>query len=249
MHKQLQLIFFAHARSGSSSLLKMLQLHPDLHLIEEPFHEDFASWHPDNPNYRDQIHDRTSLDKQLDTIFATYNGLKVLDYQLSDDLIAHLLQRPNSHVLFLRRRNLLQAVVSAMIGQQTQLWKTWDMTQPLEEYYRHLQPLDISEVKRQMSGLQDHLDYCEKIVDGRSGLPALKLIYEDLYFAREAQRDQQIASIWQWLGITPLGSEQLQYYLTPKTAKVNSAATYAYLPNIQEIEQECGNASTGWLYR
>lgn len=124
MDKQLRLILFAHARSGSSSLLKILQLHPDLHLVEEPFHESFASWSPDNPNYRDQLHDRDSLDKQLDTIFATYNGLKVLDYQLSDDLITHLLQRPGSHVLFLRRRNLLQAVVLAMIGQQTQLWKT-----------------------------------------------------------------------------------------------------------------------------
>lgn len=121
------------------------------------------------------------------------------------------------------------------------------MTQPLEEYYRNLQPLDIDEVKKQISGLQEHLDYCEKIVDHHSGPPALKLIYEDLYFAPEAQRDQQIASIWQWLGIVPLGSEQLQYYLTPKTAKVNSAATYAYLPNAQEIEQECGNEVTGRL--
>ena len=249
MDEQLQLIFFAHARSGSSSLLKILQLHPDLHLVEEPFHEDFASWGPDNPNYRDQIHDQASLDKQLDTIFATYNGLKVLEYQLPDDLIAHLLQRPDRHVLFLRRRNLLQSVVSAMIGQQTQLWKTWDMTQPLEEYYRHLQPLDIGEVKQQISGLQEHLDYCEKTVNNRSGTPALKLIYEDLYFAPEDQRNQQIDSIWPWLGIAPLASEQLQYYLTPKTAKVNSATTYAYLPNAQEIEQECGNERTGWLYK
>ncbi|MEM8536195.1 MAG: hypothetical protein AAGF95_35545 [Chloroflexota bacterium] len=65
MNKRLQLIFFAHARSGSSSLLKILQLHPDLHLVEELFHEDFARWSPDNPNYRDQLHDRASLDKRI----------------------------------------------------------------------------------------------------------------------------------------------------------------------------------------
>src|SRR5262245_21594215 len=189
----LRLIFLAHPRSGSSSLFQILQLHPALHLLEEPFNENFTRWNPNNPNYRDQIHDRASLDAQLAAIFTTYNGLKVLDYQLPDDLLAHLLHQRDIHVLFLRRRNLLQTVVSLLIAEQTRLWKKWDMTQPLEDYYRALRTLDIDEVQGRIVGLHQHLAFCESVLDTRPGVAALKLIYEDLYFAPAARREQQIA--------------------------------------------------------
>jgi len=42
--------------------------------------------------------------------------------------------------------------------------------------------------------------------------------------------------------------EQHQYYLQPEAAKINSAATYALLPNANEIENVCGNDVTGRLY-
>jgi hypothetical protein len=248
MDPNLQLIFFAHPRSGSSSLFQILQLHPDLHLLEEPFNENFTRWSPHNPNYRDQIHDNASLDAQLTVIFTNYNGLKLLDYQLPDELIVHLLHQPDTHVLFLRRRNLLQTVVSNLIAEQTHLWKKWDMKQPLEEYYRNLQPLDVADVQRRVEGLQRHLEFCEAVIDTRPGVKALKLVYEDLYFTSAEQRNQQVAAIWRWLGITPLEAKQIQYYLDPAAVKINSAATYAWVPNAPEIEQYCGSAVTGWLY-
>ena len=249
MDPNLRLIFFAHPRSGSSSLFQILQLHPALHLLEEPFNEHFTHWCPDNPNYRDQIHDAASLDAQLAAIFTDYNGLKVLDYQLPDDLIVHLLHRSDTHVLFLRRRNLLQTVVSNLIAEQTQVWQKWDMTQPLEDYYRKLQPLDIADVQRRVIELQQHLEFCEAVIDARSGIASLKLVYEDLYFASAEQRKEQIAALWPWLGVAALGAEQIQYYLDPAEVKINSAATYAWLPNAREIEESCGNAATGWLYQ
>jgi hypothetical protein len=43
-----QFILFAHARSGGSNLLKALQLHPLLRIAEEPFHEKYHVWHPDD---------------------------------------------------------------------------------------------------------------------------------------------------------------------------------------------------------
>ncbi len=249
MDPKLQAIFFAHPRSGSTSLFKILQLHPALHLLEEPFNEHFTNWNPHNPNYLAQIYDTASLDTQLAAILTSYNGLKVLDYQLPDELIIHLLHRPTAHVLFLRRRNLLQTVVSNLIAEQTQLWKKWDMTQPLEEYYRHLQPLDIADVERRVEGLQQHLAFCERVIDSRPGIPGLKLVYEDLYFGTAVQRNQQIAGIWQWLEVAALEAEQIQYYLDPTQVKINSVNTYDWVPNAGEIEARCGNAVTGWLYR
>lgn len=88
----------------------------------------FIRWNPDNKNYRDLIHDISSLDKQLVEIFVDHNGIKALDYQLPDKLAVHLLQRRDCRILFLRRNDLLQSVVSVLIAKQTQVCKRWEVT-------------------------------------------------------------------------------------------------------------------------
>lgn len=248
MNPKVRLILFAHPRSGSSSLYQILQLHPELNILEEPFNENFTRWNANNKNYRELIHDIPSLDAQLEEIFTTYNGVKVLDYQLPDELAVHMLQRHDIKIIFLRRRNILQSVVSVLIAEQTHLWKKWDMTKPLDEYYRNLQPLDIHDIQRRVTELKHHLDFFESVIDARSDHAAIKLIYEDLYFSPAAQRDQQIVAIWNLLAIEPLEWERIQYYLRPEAIKINSPATYALLPNVHDIQRSCGNNATGWLY-
>lgn len=243
-----RVILFAHPRSGSSSLLQILQLHPQLHLLEEPFNEGFVGWSPTNKDYLGQIHDIPSFQAQLADIFTTYNGLKMLDYQLSDDLISHIFEREEYLILFLRRKNLLQAVVSVLLAHQTQLWKKWDMTKPLTDYYQHLQRLDIAEVQQRVRELDEHLRLCEAIIDQRQAGIYLKLTYEGLYYASPAAQAEQLAAIWRLLALPSLEGERVHYYLSPEDVKVNSAATYAFLPNAREIQEQCGNDRTGWLY-
>ncbi len=243
-----RIILFAHPRSGSSSLYQILQLHPDLNILEEPFNEHFTDWNPGNKNYRSFIFDTPSLDAQLADIFSTHNGVKVLDYQLPDDLAVHLLQRPDCKIIFLRRRNVLQSVVSVLIAEQTHLWKKWEMTRPLEEYYRNLQPLDIADIQRRTRGLKDHLDFFEGVIDNRSAQEPIKLIYEELYFGFSAQRGPSIDDIWKRLEIKPLAPESYQNYLQPETAKLNSIETYSFIPNAEDIQRLCGNHEIGWLY-
>src|SRR3972149_643545 len=137
MDRNFHVILFAHPRSGSSSLFEILQSHPELNILEEPFNENFTRWDAANKDYRELVHDIPSLEAQVSEIFATWNGMKILDYQLPADLIIHLLRRADCKIIFLRRRNLLQSVVSVLIAEQTKLWKKWEMTMPLEEYYRN----------------------------------------------------------------------------------------------------------------
>lgn len=47
--------------------------------------------------------------------------------------------------LFIRRRNVLHAVVSVLISEQTQLWHRWDTNRAIESYYAELKPLDIAD--------------------------------------------------------------------------------------------------------
>ncbi|MCX6047539.1 MAG: hypothetical protein NT075_20770 [Chloroflexi bacterium] len=247
MDKNLRLILFAHPRSGSSSLYEMLALHPQLHILEEPFNEGFTSWHPEQPNYLDLITDKASLDAQLAEIFTAYNGIKVLQYQLPVELYTHLLLNPMHKVIFLRRRNLLQAVVSVLIAKQTNLWKRWDMQRPLSAYYADLQPLSIDEIRADIVGLKENLDYYEQVISSRTSDAYLKLIYEDLYFGTGEEQGECLAQIWRFLQVEPLQINELQAYLQPEQAQLNSPATYQFLPNALEIDQQLGNEETGWL--
>ena len=248
MNHPLRLLFLAHPRSGSSSLYEILQSHPELNILEEPFNENFTRWDAANKNYRELVHDIPSLEAQVSEIFATWNGIKILDYQLPADLAVHLLRRPDCKIIFLRRRNLLQSVVSVLIAEQTQLWQKWEMNKPLEEYYQDLQPLDIQDIQQHVKSTKQRLDFFESVVDERTKDEAIKLTYEELYFSEPAKQKQQIAAIWSLLEIAPLELEQHQVYLQPEAAKINSAATYALLPNAREIELVYGNDLTGWLY-
>ncbi len=248
MNRDVRVILFAHPRSGSTSLYEILQLHPELNILEEPFNENYTQWDNHNKNYLELIHDIPSLDRQVTEIFITYNGIKMLDYQLPDHLTVHLLQHPDHKIVFLRRRNLLQAIVSVLIAKQTMLWKKWEMTRPLEEYYGNLQPLDIQDVQQRVTALKDHLEFLESIIDARPKEAVIKLTYEDLYFSELSQQSQKIAETCGLLGIAPLESEQYPYYLRPEFVKINSAATYAFLPNAREIQEACGNDTTGWLF-
>lgn len=248
MNPNVRLLLFAHPRSGSTSLYRILQLHPELNILEEPFNENYTKWNNSNKDYRARIHDIPSLDEQVAEIFTACNGIKMLEYQLPDRLAVHLLQHPDYKIIFLRRRNLLQAVVSVLIATQTALWKKWEMTKTLEEYYRDLQPLDVRDVRQRVRELKDHLDSFEAVVDARPKDTAIKLVYEDLYFAEIARQHQQIEAIWDLLGVAPLAPERYEYYLRPECVKMNSQATYVFLPNAREIHETCGDDLTGWLF-
>ncbi len=247
MNQNVRVILFAHPRSGSTSLYQVLQLNPELNILEEPFNENFTRWN-NNKNYRELIHDIPSLDVQVAEIFTNYNGIKMLDYQLPDKLAVHMLRRPDCKIIFLRRRNLLQSVVSVLIAEQTHLWKKWEMTKPLNEYYQDLQPLDIQDVQRRVIALKDHLDFFEAVIDAHLKNTVIKLTYEDLYFSEIPWQQQQITAIWNLLCIEPLALERYEYYLRPESVKINSPATYTFLPNAREIHESCGNDLTGWLF-
>jgi hypothetical protein len=59
----LHVVIFAHPRCGSTSLLDILNVHPDINIIvEEPFHESFSIWRRNEKNYADQeLGDATRL--------------------------------------------------------------------------------------------------------------------------------------------------------------------------------------------
>ncbi|HEY3735273.1 MAG TPA: hypothetical protein VGL63_15295 [Streptosporangiaceae bacterium] len=245
-----RLILLAWPRSGSSSLWGILQAHPALELLpDEPFNENFAGWSPANPDYLARIHDVESLDAVLAGLFERYRGIKVLSYQLDEELLRHLILRPDLRIIFISRRNLLQTAVSDRIAKQTKLYNRWDVSsQPLERYYDALEPLDLGDLRGYVRDLASHLHWVESVLSLRADGRTLRLRYEDLYFATRPAQRAQLSAVWSFLDLTPLSAPETDYYLDPRTAKLGGRQTYGRLPNGAEIDAALGADETGWLF-
>ncbi|MGH3849792.1 MAG: hypothetical protein ACRDRT_08825, partial [Pseudonocardiaceae bacterium] len=139
----MRVVVVGHPRSGSNSLVEVLQCHPKLSLANEPFNVNYASWDPANFDYVARLHSGESFEVLVDELLADFGGIKVMSYQLPGDLVGRLVRGSDVRIIVLRQRNLLQTAVSQLLAEQTGLWKTWDVVGSLEERYRDLEPLDL----------------------------------------------------------------------------------------------------------
>lgn len=120
-------LLFAIARSGSTTLLRLLNCHPEIRCIDEPFNP-----HKFNGQYFERVKDVASLDETLEDIWRSHNGIKHAwdptgaSFSWRPYFNEHLLLRPDQKILFLNRRNILRQLVSMRIAQQTEVW---NMTQ------------------------------------------------------------------------------------------------------------------------
>ena len=241
-------VIFAHARSGSTSLYRILQLHPLLNFALEPFWDDFAAHNPGEKNYVDLIKDIPSLEWALEELFSKYSGIKILDYQLPEPLYTHLLLLPHITVLFLRRRNLLQSAVSGCIAKQTKVWQISDMNEEAKQIYRNLQPASLTEIADELAYGCHLRDYYSGVITQRPEGSYLTVIYEELYTGNLQTSHAVARNIFQFLGLELPEGEALDFILDPRTSKINTPETYALLPNAVEINERLGSDDTGWLF-
>lgn len=242
-----KLVVVAHPRSGSNALVGILRCHPAITLLNEPFNEDFSSWLPANPDYLSQVSDVASLDQVVDGILAGHSGFKLHTYQLEMSLLAHLLTRPDLHVVFLRRRNLLEAVVSSFIAEQTGLWSAWDRDQDPEAYYNDLAPVPLDDLRELLGQTREDLGEVAAILRSRADGRALELFYEDLFLADRDTRWRLVGSLWAHLGLAPCAGPRVGGFLENASFRMGGPSTYGRLPNLAEIEAALGNDETGHI--
>ena len=247
MGKGPKLVVVAHPRSGSNSLVEILDSHPELTLLNEPFNENYATWLPGNPDYRAVVTDVTSLDRVVDGILADYSGFKVHSYQLDAELLAHLLCRADLYVVFLHRRNLLEAAVSGLIAEQTGLWAAWDRDRALQDYYTDLGPLAVRDVRDKLRQLRENLAEMAAILATRDDGRVLELCYEDLFRGDRSTRWRLVESLWAHLGLPPCANPRVGRFLDNASFRMGQPATYGRLPNLAEIETALGNDDTGHI--
>ena len=244
----MQFVIFAHDRSGSSSLAKALSVHPHIRVALDPFHPKYGQWHANERTYRDSLTDVASLDTLLDELSVLYNGIKVLPYDLPEEIYSHLLLLPDLRVIFLRRRNTLQTVVSGGIAEQTRMWQLWDPRFGRDEAYSSLHPVDIAQVERGME-YQIWLQDCyRRVVLKRPSESRMLREYEEFYTDSLDQNRENLVAVLRFLGFGASDLSEADQYLDPRTAKLNNDDTYRMLPNAEEIDRALGSDENGWLF-
>ncbi|MHB1152341.1 MAG: sulfotransferase domain-containing protein [Eubacteriales bacterium] len=249
-YDQNKVIIFAHPRSGSTSLYKILNTHPDLNLALEPFHDSYSEWHPDEKNYIDYISDIPSLDAALEELFYKYNGMKILSYQLPEEIYKHLLNRSDCKVIFLWRANYLKSVVSVLIAEQTHIWQKSDLN-TISGSYEQLEPLKIEGIdgiESRIKGMREGIQYWDLIISKKPEKSYYKVTYEDLYCSDPEQGLARVKDLFDFLGLEVPKTDKFIRFLEPRNEQINTAETYLMVPNIREINSRFGNSENGYLF-
>jgi hypothetical protein len=233
------LLIFAHPRSGSTTLAQVLSQHPDVNIVEEPFGNDL-------------VYSLEALDERLEVLvqkpwLATgikhvYNFAYPFPPDQADAWNQYLLLKAGWTVVFLWRRNLFEATLSNLISRQLQAYDGPTSKQRLQGRPA-LSPIPVRnfracyrEVQRQIVAYRDCL-----VADKRS---FYEITYEELYGDGVGPHQQlaRVNDIIQFAGYPAIQDEttaEAIRRLLAKDNKVNSQATYALIPNLEELRQAC----------
>ncbi|MEO0603582.1 MAG: pyridoxamine 5'-phosphate oxidase family protein [Myxococcota bacterium] len=245
---QRRLLVLAHGRSGSTTLAHLIDAHPRITLVDEPFHEHRTAWDPDLRPHRDFIVDEASLEAEVERVLAEGDGFKMLLYQLDRDWVEWLIQRPDFGVVVLHRRNRLEAAVSWSVAHQTQLWARYDVDdeEALLDRYRELEPLDPEQIRTSTERIDGDVAWALQTARTYASDRHLELVYEELYGEDPARQAALLKALWALAGVPPMPFEDARPHLD-RSNKLNSAETLSRVPNLGDIAVACGSDEMGWL--
>jgi len=238
-------VIFAHARSGSTTLLNIANSHMDITCINEPFNAKREKW--SNRNYLAEVTDQSSLNRCLSEIFCTATGFKHLAGQLDAAYTAQLLKLAK-RVIFLNRKNILQAAVSNAISRQTE---HWGVNHDLVDEHA-FEPIRVDVLSKRIKDLRDSINDSRRNMESL-GVEYLEVTYEEL-FGMHLPVENKLAKcdgIFRFLGARdPVGAafSEIRSLLNPDLRKLNTEDTYRRIPNIDEIAQALQNEDNGFLF-
>lgn len=181
---------------------------------------------------------------------SLYKIMKILSYQLPEDIYKRLLNRSDCRVIFLWRANYLKSVVSVLIAEQTQIWQKSDFNK-ISGAYEHLKPLkidDIDGIEKRIKGMREGIRYWDEIISKKPEETYYKVTYENLYCDDLEQKLARVKDIFGFLGLEMPETGKFIRFLESRNEQINTSETYLAVPNIREIESRFGNRENGHLF-
>ena len=230
-------ILLAIARSGSTSLARVLNESKDVKLAIEPFNPNYTNWYPDEPNYSTRVNDEETLDEVTDELFGRFTAIKTLNYQLGTGLYEHLMKRPDIKVILLYRKNVISSVLSAEISKQTGAWHKEDLNETAKKSNKNLKPISLELISKNIEFISSQHEELINFLQKHKVNKYLDLYYEDLYSEDSNKNIQTITQICKFLNVTVPDKKFIDKYMKISNAKVNSQEQYRMIPNYDEINR------------
>jgi LPS sulfotransferase NodH len=250
-------LLFAHPRSGSTTLERVLACHPEIRILGEPFNPYIRKADKQGHyRYLKEAGDAATLGRCLDGLYYYFTGIRHLMPGRpaegrtrpwdAERINRQILERPLRRVL-LSRRNRLQTVVSELMSTQTRVWQRDE-----GRIERPLDPLDPSDVRRRLDWLRGDVEQYREFLNAND-LTFHEVFYEDL-FLPDVDSEAQVArvrEIFAHLGADEPSAEawkRIRGLLDPGTTRLNSEETYRLIPNADEIDAALGGDADGRLF-
>lgn len=235
-------IIFGQARSGTTTLLEIMKLHPEVKAIAEPFNKTRGSW---GKQYLVDNQDSSQIAVALRVLDNEVNGFKHLVEQASFEGNCKIINSTNC-VISIHRKNHLQAVLSNFICEQTKHWRT-DKQLVLNHKFK---AIDLEHFQNALSWQKTKFTpYYEILMQRRHQA----LLYEDFYSAELTPQTKlaEVQKIFTFIGLNRVADgsiiNKILNLLDPKNSKLNSQESYRLIPNIDEIES-LGSPENGYLF-
>lgn len=255
---------FSLSRCGSTALFRALNTHRNIRCLYEP---QFISANGDP----------SAVEEMVEGFKEDYSGMKhvwdpyghpfledhkycleslVGNYQMVMQMNVSIL-RSGGRIVFLRRKNQLQRLLSDLLGQQTRVWTPsfpdfpevtmHSVIEDARNYEarvlkKHVKPLDVSVVEWCLDKLPRMEEELQTMIsDGRCH----QVAYEDMFNDTEETevRMMRFREILEFIGYPSsdrwFDSEQVRSLLHPK-AKLNNRATLSLIPNLENILKRFG---------
>lgn len=243
-------------RCGSTTLMDVLNCHPDIRCLREPFNPDQAG-----NTYLGRVRDFGSLGSVLGHIWREFNGVKHVwepcgwPFGRGMDFNLRLALQPDVRIVLLTRTNHLQRIVSYEVAAQTNVWHRVQGT-PRDGERREenpapakLRPLDPARLHRNIRLAMAGNELMRSTLRS-SRTPFHEVTYEEIYAPAASLR--RVNEILEFLGASSLPDgiplDRARRLLDPRSTKLNSEQTYHLVPNIDDINELCGTAATGYLF-
>jgi sulfotransferase family protein len=241
-------------RTGTTTLARILNCHPDISCLIEPFHP---------RRYDGQFHrmamNNDSVKSALALIKYRWNGLKHVwspdtgwpftgKPALNEELVLS-----GWRIVFVQRRNFLKRYVSHAISKALDFW-----IGTKQQFSTQLGNAPLPELDPEM--LRCALKFEREAMESRSaflrekGVEHVTFFYEDFY-GPQVTRGQQLKilnDVLGFLGFSPITSDYFMAkcfeFVNPEKYQWCSEDVYRLIPGVAKIEKEVGSDVNGWLF-